>query len=82
MKSPNRDLLVLLKDELMSQHSIEQEVELLHELLYRVESIDNFCIANEVIDLNRFKIIRKPHLILQVVRQHELKPFQFICNKN
>jgi hypothetical protein len=35
-----------------------------------------------LIDLNRFRIIRKPHLIIKAIRQRELKPFQFICNKN
>jgi hypothetical protein len=82
MKGANRDLLVLLKDDQMSQQALEQEVELLHEMLYRVESLQQFCVAHEIIDMNRYKILRKPHLIQQVVRQHELKPFQFVFNKN
>lgn len=82
MKSPNRDLLVLLKDELMDQQSIEMEVERLNEILFQAERMDNFCQANEIIDLNKYKIIRKPHLIQQIMRQVDLKPFQFISNKN
>ena len=82
MKSPNRDLLVLLKDEYMSEQSIEQEVELLNEMLFHVESMENFCRAHEVFDLNRYKIYHKSKQIIQVVRQREIRPFQFISNKN
>ena len=82
MKSPNRDLLVLLKDEYMSEQSIEQEVELLNEMLFHVESMDNFCKAHEVFDLNRYKVYTKSKQIIQVIRQREIRPFQFVCNKN
>lgn len=82
MKSPNRDLLVLLKDEYMSEQSIEQEVELLNEMLFHVESMENFCKAHEVIDLNKYKILQKSKQIIRVVRQREIRPFQFISNKN
>ena len=83
MSSVNRDLLVLVKDNRpVSEQEMEHQVAWLHDMLYRVESVDNFCVANELIDLNRFKIIRKPYLIIKAIRQRELKPFQFICNKN
>ena len=65
MKSPNRDLLVLL-----------------NEMLFHVESMENFCKAHEVIDLNRYKIYLKSKQIIKVVRQREIRPFQFISNKN
>ena len=82
MKSPNRDLLVLLKDESMSEHAIEREVEKLNDLLFRLESIDNFCVSHEMLDMNKFKISTDKKLIMQVVRQKELKPFIFLCNLN
>ena len=41
MNKFNRDLLVLFKEELMNPQAIEHEVEMLHELLYSVERIDN-----------------------------------------
>ena len=82
MKTPNRDLLVLLKDEFMSEQAIEHEVEQLNEILFHVESVHNFCMAHEIIDLNKYKIVGTPKFIIQVVKQKELKPFQFICNKN
>ena len=66
----------------MSEQSIEQEVELLNEMLFHVESMENFCKAHEVIDLNRYKIYLKSKQIIKVVRQREIRPFQFISNKN
>ena len=82
MKTPNRDLLVLLRDEFMSEQAIEHEVEQLNEMLLHVESVNNFCLAHEVIDMNRYKIFHRHKFIMQVVNQKELKPFQFLCNKN
>jgi len=82
MKASNRDLLVLLKDETMSNQAIEQEVESLNELLHDVESADEFCRVNEVIDMNRYKIHREHKLLVQVMYQPELKPFIFLSNMN
>jgi hypothetical protein len=83
MKRNNRDLLVLSKDNSFSSEDLEQEVDLLHKLLYVVEGVESFCTTHEVIDINRYKIIQKPHLIEHVVfRREALKPFVFICNKN
>lgn len=82
MKTGNRDLLVLMKHDSISEAAMEHEVDLLSSLLYNVESLHSFCIANEVIDLNKYKIIQKPHLIQQAIREKCHKPFVFICNKN
>ncbi len=82
MNNPNRDLLVLFNQELMSPQAIEHEVELLHELLYTVERIENMIIAHEVIDLNKHKIINKSHDLRTTIRQRELKPFIFLNCKN
>lgn len=82
MKSPNRDLLVLLKDETMSEHAIEREVEKINAMLFQLESVDNFCVSHEMIDMNKFKIFTDQKSIMQVVRQKELKPFVFLCNLN
>ena len=82
MKASNRDLLFLLKDESMSNQAIEQEVESLNELLHDVESADEFCRVNEVIDMNRYKIHREQKCLVQVMYQPELKPFMFLSNMN
>ena len=81
MNKSNRDLLVLFNQELMTPQSIEQEVELLHQLLYGIERIENLIIAHEAINLNKYKISNKPLLLQKLFRQRELKPFVFLnCN--
>jgi hypothetical protein len=80
MQTPSRDLLVMLKNEFMSQHEIEQEVEGLNELLYKAESDEQFCIAHELVDRNR--ITTKKKKILKAILYKELRPFRFLLNKN
>ena len=80
MKMPNRDLLVLLKSEFMSQQAIEHEVECLNDMLRRSESDEQFCIAHELVDRNR--ITSKSKKILRAIRYTELKQFRFLINKN
>jgi hypothetical protein len=82
MNSPDRDLLVLTKKTKMNEQELEHEVTLLNGLLYNVENLQTFCSANEIIDLNRCRIIEKPHLIQKAVQKRKLKPFVFICGKN
>ena len=82
MNKFNRDLLVLFKEELMNPQAIEHEVEMLHELLYSVERIDNLIVAHEVINLNKYKIVSDKNIIRMTLRQNELKPFIFLNNKN
>ncbi|HEX5026848.1 MAG TPA: hypothetical protein VFV68_16320 [Agriterribacter sp.] len=82
MKTSNRDLLVLLKDETMSNKAIEQEVEQLNEILFHVESADTFCRANEIIDMKRYRLLQDEKNLVQLMYQNELKPFIFLCNKN
>jgi hypothetical protein len=82
MKTSNRDLLVLVKDEFMNETFMEHELEQLNDLLFHYETIENFCVCHEVFDMNKYKIITKAKFIQQIVRQKELKAFQFICNKN
>ena len=75
-------MLVLLKDEFRNEQAIENELEKLNEILHYTETIENYCIAYEVIDLNKYKIYSQRNKIIQVINQEKLKPFQFICNKN
>jgi hypothetical protein len=80
MKTPNRDLLVLLKNEFASQRAIEQEVESINHILVRAESLEQFCRAHELVDRNR--ITSRAKRILRAARYAELKPFRFLINKN
>jgi hypothetical protein len=82
MKTCNRDLLVLVKDEHMNEQLMEHELEQLNDLLFQFETIESFCIAHEVFDVNKHKILYKRDSMQKIVRQKELRPFIFICNKN
>jgi hypothetical protein len=80
MKTPNRDLLVLFKNEFATQRAIEQEVECINHILIQAESPQRFCIAHELVTRNRITSNHKK--ILDAVRHAELKPFRFLINKN
>jgi hypothetical protein len=80
MKTPTRDLLVLLKNEFMSQRAIDEQVECLNDILLRAESDEQFCVAHEMVDRNH--ITAKRRKILKAIRYTELKPFRFLINKN
>ena len=82
MNTTNRDLLLLLNQDILSPQALEHQVEMLHEMLYKVESTENICTAHEIIDLNRYKIISKVHLVRDHIRRKENKPFIFLNNKN
>ncbi len=80
MDNFNRDLLVLFKES--NQKSIEHEVELLHELLFYVEKIENVIVAFKVINVNKYKIFSDKKTIRETINQRELKPFVFLFNMN
>ena len=80
MKSPKRDILVVVRNQFLDDKAISQEVECLNEILRRVESNDVFCIAHEIAD--RYRISSKPRRILKAIRFLQLKPFCFLLNKN
>ena len=75
-------MLVLVKDENINEQLMEQELEQLNNLLFRFETIESFCMAHEVFDINKHKTLYKKDSLQKLVRQKELKPFVFICNKN
>ena len=82
MHKTNRDLLVLFNQEIMSPQAIEQQVSLLHNLLFNVEKLDNIITAHELIDLNRYKIIRKLSAIKTWVKRRDQPAFVFLNNLN
>jgi hypothetical protein len=77
-----RDLLVLSNKASLTQKQFEHELECLNEILYGVENLSIFCQATEIINLNNYKILSKPHHIEKALRDMQTKPFIFICNKN
>jgi cell fate (sporulation/competence/biofilm development) regulator YmcA (YheA/YmcA/DUF963 family) len=79
----NRDLLVMLKQKAMSQQDIDRQVMQLNDLLFTTERLDNFVRAHEVIDLNKYKLVKNPVEIKKILREKKLsKPFLFLFNKN
>lgn len=78
----NRDLLYVAGTASGKTLPGEYEIEYLHQVLTTVETMSRLCACSEIIDLTQFSVITAPHLVKAVLRQHELKPFQFICNKN
>lgn len=82
MTNPNRDLLVLFKQELMTPQAMEHEVSMLHDLLYNVERLDNVVTAHELIDLNRYKIISNHIHIKKYLKTGKEKTFVFLNNLN
>ena len=80
MKNYDRDLLVLYKADVYNEDLLQHEVECLHKILLQVERNDVFCQAHELV--TRYKITRKAKAILKAVEWPELKPFQFLINKN
>ena len=82
MKRMERDLLVLSKNAVSNSMAFEHEVNMLLNILFQVETMQQFSIANEVIDVNCNKIITKPLLVERAVYERKNKPFVFINCKN
>ncbi len=82
MTPRNRDLLVFTKKETMNQNELERQIELLNDLFFRVEASNAAYIANEIIDVNRYKVITKSKHVRAILEAPHLKPFVFISNKN
>lgn len=78
--SPDRDLLVLIKNEFMSQQAIEHEVEQLNNILRQTELPHQFCKSHELVQRNR--ITQKTRRVLAAFRSPLLKPFWFFISRN
>jgi hypothetical protein len=80
MISGNRDLLLVIRNESMSEQAIETEVQCLNYILTSAESYLNFCKVHELVDRNC--ITSRHSRILKESRFYELRPFRFLLNKN
>jgi hypothetical protein len=78
--SRDRDLLVLIKNEFMSQQAIDHEVEQLNNILRYTELPHQFCRAHELVQRN--KITQKADRLLVAFRSPLLKPFWFLISRN
>jgi len=82
MKNSNRDLLVLVKDAYTDQEAMQYELQQLNLLLVNFETLESFCIAHEVFDIQKYRILTKKSQLQKIIEKEPLKPFVFICNKN
>lgn len=81
MKSPNRDLLVLVKHAHENHEAMEQELSQLHSLLLDIENPTTFCNVFEVIDCNRFRVYANQKRIMKSISAVD-NAFVFLNNKN
>jgi hypothetical protein len=77
-----RDLLYVQQNKRFGLLPAEKELDFLHIVLYDTENLQTLSRCIEVVDLTKFKVYRKTHLVMQVLRQPFLKPYQFLFNKN
>ncbi len=82
MNSENRNLFLFANKEKLLPEDLRKELLFLGRILYGSESYYNLAYSNEIIDINRRKIIRKHHLVHQILSEKREKAFVFIFNKN
>lgn len=75
----NRDLLYVQPHDHINT---VVDVAMLHKLLHGVENIHHMSKCVEILDFNKLKVIKKIHLVEQVLRQPSTKPFQFVNTLN
>lgn len=82
MQSLNRDLLVVSNREEINDADLKQTIKMLNSLLYHTDSLMSICLANEVFDFNRYKILSQPQQVALYIKTKLDKPFVFLSNKN
>lgn len=82
MKKNIRDIIILRKEDVPNQNTIEQEIHSLNIMLQKLESSDDLFTCFELLDLNKFKVFTKTHLISRSLKSTVKKPFEFLINKN
>lgn len=82
MHNTNRDLLVITKNNMVSQQELEQTIMGLHSVLFKAENFAALCQCHEVFDINKFKVITKHNKVAWYIANKSNKPYIFICNKN
>lgn len=80
MEYGKRDLLVLLKADGQNPSALDSQLACIHQILVQVERSDVFCRSHELVARN--SITRKPARILKAVSFLQLRPFEFLINRN
>ncbi len=83
MANSNRDLLVLIKDDSMSEQAIEREVKRLNHMLMYVESSEECYNSYEIMAMNESKLTRNAFKVrMMMMREKQSKPFIFLTSLN
>jgi len=82
VKSSNRDLLVISKNALQNEHSMQQEIQILNVLLPAVEVLQNLANSSEIFDLNKCRSYKTPRSVFRQLQEKGMRSFVFLCNKN
>jgi hypothetical protein len=78
----NRDLMYVAHTVAGKPGNNEHDIDCLHDLLSKIETLQQLCTCTEIIDLTVFSVTTAKNRVREILRSHYLKPFQFICNKN
>jgi hypothetical protein len=82
IKRGNRDLLVV-PERLHHSTELEGAIQELEKLLSQVEFVADIAEVSEVIDLNRYRLIKRGLKVERLIRDGSLrKPFYFLTNLN
>lgn len=80
MNRLTRNIVLISREEFMSEQAIEKEVLYLNGILAVADTPEAFCIANELVDRNSITI--NPRKILKEARHFRMREFRFLINKN
>lgn len=72
----------MFNNSLLNEESIEQAVEDLHAILLAAERVDNFVVAHELIDLNKYVVTNNAVQIKKYIRLRKKQSFVFLYSKN
>lgn len=82
MRRGHRDLLVV-SGKLHQSPQFEDEIRQIESLLLWVELVAQIAAASEVIDLKRYRVVRKKEKVARLIRDRDTEvPFMFLFNLN
>lgn len=82
MKVPDRELVILSPHGKYNDQHLEKQTLWLHELLDRVETIQNYIPSIEFMNVHRGGISNNPIRVEMALRRKKLGSFQFLIHKN
>jgi hypothetical protein len=78
----NRREWIMIRESILSRVDREQELEHLHHQICYQESFEQLSRIMELVDLNRYKVIRDVGGVKKYILSKDKKTFCFLLNKN